>query len=143
MTHELNLCITKEVLEESKPPKENVSSVKGNYPKYYKYVGHLEYIDVYQVLNLFSVNDHAKGHAIKKLLLSGNRTGKKTEEQDIQEAIELLINNDLHEVRSYNKGNESGLAVFKSVVFNKHEISSYIGAIVNDSKEIHYEKDMH
>lgn len=57
---------------------------------YKKDVSHLDYIDVYRVLELFNVQSHAVGHAIKKLLCSGGR-GAKDEAQDIQEAIDSLI----------------------------------------------------
>lgn len=57
---------------------------------YKKDVSHLDSIDVYRVLELFSVQSHAVGHAIKKLLCSGGR-GAKDEAQDIQEAIDSLI----------------------------------------------------
>lgn len=57
---------------------------------YKKDVSHLKIVDVYRVLELFDVKSHAVGHAIKKLLLSGDR-GAKDEAQDIQEAIDSLI----------------------------------------------------
>lgn len=60
------------------------------YPKYYKDVSHLTVVDVYRVLDLFSVTDHAIGHAAKKLLLCGNRTGNKDIIQDITEARDTL-----------------------------------------------------
>ena len=41
------------------------------YPHYRKNVAHLKYVDVYRVIELFDVKDHAIGHAIKKLLCSG------------------------------------------------------------------------
>lgn len=58
------------------------------YPHYYKYCPY-EYIDVYRVLELFGVTDQAIGHAIKKLLVAGNR-GQKNFEKDISEAIATL-----------------------------------------------------
>lgn len=60
------------------------------YGKYFKDVSGYDVIDVYRVLDLFSVDDHALGHAAKKLLLSGVRTGGKTLEQDITEARDTL-----------------------------------------------------
>jgi len=56
---------------------------------YKKDVSKLEMIDVYRVLDLWQVNDHAIGHAIKKLLNAGQR-GSKDMQQDIQEAIDSL-----------------------------------------------------
>lgn len=56
---------------------------------YHKSVAHLSSIDVYRVLDLFQVTDQAIGHAIKKLLVAGNR-GVKDKDKDIQEAIDTL-----------------------------------------------------
>jgi hypothetical protein len=58
------------------------------YPHYYKHCPY-EYIDVYRVLDLFGVSDQAVGHAIKKLLVAGER-GHKNIEKDIKEAIVTL-----------------------------------------------------
>lgn len=57
---------------------------------YYKNVAHLDKVDVYRVLDLFSVTDHALGHAVKKLLCLGKR-GHKDHDTDIQDAIDTLI----------------------------------------------------
>ena len=57
---------------------------------YFKDVQTLKSVDVYRVLELFDVKDHAIGHAIKKLLCSGNR-GAKDKIQDVQEAISSLL----------------------------------------------------
>lgn len=56
---------------------------------YKKDVSHLNVIDVYRVLELYGVESHAVGHAIKKLLCGGQR-GAKGRKQDIQEAIDSL-----------------------------------------------------
>lgn len=67
-------------------------AMKDKYPKYYKDVAGLNEIDVYQVHNLFDVQD-ASGclqHASKKLLLSGVRTGGKSKHDDIREARDTL-----------------------------------------------------
>ena len=56
---------------------------------YKKDVSHLNVIDVYRVLELYGVESHAVGHAIKKLLCCGQR-GAKGRKQDIQEAIDSL-----------------------------------------------------
>lgn len=42
--------------------------------------------DVYDVLNMFEVTCPMKQHAIKKLLVTGNRLGNKNETQDLEEA---------------------------------------------------------
>lgn len=57
---------------------------------YFKNVKHLEYIDVYRVLDLFEVTNPSIQHAIKKLLVAGGR-GTKDTNKDIQEAIDSLI----------------------------------------------------
>jgi hypothetical protein len=65
---------------------------KHAHPHYFKYVGNLNLVDVYRVGNLFNVDDHGTGcihHAIKKLLLAGQR-GTKDQSQDVQEAIDTL-----------------------------------------------------
>lgn len=69
-----------------------VSDTAKKYPKYYKSVTHLDEIDVYQVHNLFNIQDPSGAiqHASKKLLLSGVRTGNKTQYKDIQEARDTL-----------------------------------------------------
>lgn len=66
--------------------------VISSYPKYYRCVADLEMIDVYQVHKLFGVNDPSGAiqHASKKLLLSGMRTGNKSQFKDIKEARDTL-----------------------------------------------------
>ena len=56
---------------------------------YHKSVAHLSSVDVYRVLGLFGVTDQVLGHAIKKLLVAGNR-GVKNIDKDVQEAIDTL-----------------------------------------------------
>lgn len=56
---------------------------------YFKDVSRLTTIDVYRVLELFAVTDPCLQHAIKKLLVAGNR-GVKNMDKDIQEAIDTL-----------------------------------------------------
>lgn len=60
------------------------------YPQYYKDVSHLEVIDVYRIINLYGVTDPTAQHSLKKLLLSGQRTGGKTVEKDLKEARDTL-----------------------------------------------------
>lgn len=57
---------------------------------YFKSVEGLQSIDVYRVLQLFSVADPCLQHAVKKLLVAGGRGGGKDISRDIQEAIETL-----------------------------------------------------
>jgi hypothetical protein len=66
-----------------------VSRQEEKHSHYKKDVSHLNVIDVYRVLELYGVESHAVGHAIKKLLCCGQR-GAKGRKQDIQEAIDSL-----------------------------------------------------
>ena len=67
-------------------------SLEERYPQYYKSVRHLEHVDVYQVHQLFGIEDCSGciQHASKKLLLSGARTGGKPKRKDIEEARDTL-----------------------------------------------------
>ena len=47
-------------------------------------------VDVYRVLRAFGVTDNNLGHAIKKLLVPGQRSGGKSAEQDVAKAIWTL-----------------------------------------------------
>ena len=60
------------------------------YPAYFKDVTHLDSIDIYRVIDLFEVTDPCAQHALKKLLLGGERTGKKSFRDDIKEARDSL-----------------------------------------------------
>lgn len=64
--------------------------IKTKHSHYFKDVSKLSFIDVYRVCQLFNVTDPCLQHAIKKLLLPGHRGGRKTEQQDVQEAIDTL-----------------------------------------------------
>jgi len=59
---------------------------------YFKDVSLISEIDVYRVCELFAVDDSsgATQHAIKKLLLPGQRGAGKSKVKDIQEAIDTL-----------------------------------------------------
>lgn len=58
---------------------------------YKKNVSHLQFIDVYRVLELYNVTNPCIQHAIKKLLVAGGRGAGKDVAQDIQEAIDSLV----------------------------------------------------
>jgi len=60
------------------------------YKHYQKNVEHLKWVDVYRVLDLFGVSNPCIQHAVKKLLCSGQR-GVKDTQQDVQEAITSLL----------------------------------------------------
>ena len=57
---------------------------------YFKNVSHLEYIDVYRVLELFDVTDPCLAHAVKKLLVAGGR-GHKDISRDVQDVIDSCV----------------------------------------------------
>jgi hypothetical protein len=59
------------------------------YPHYYRDIRHLNVLDIYRVLDLFSTGDSALDHAAKKILAAGKR-GAKDKEKDIKEAIDTL-----------------------------------------------------
>lgn len=71
------------------------------YNHYYKDVSHLERIDVYRVLDLFNITDPTIQHAVKKLLVAGNR-GAKDKSKDVHEAIDTLLR--FKEMESENAG---------------------------------------
>jgi CMP-N-acetylneuraminic acid synthetase len=65
--------------------------------------------------------------------------------QNIVEGIQMIKNNQLQEVRGYNKytGIENGLLIFRRErLFNPPGISSYLGAVFNGGVEIHYEEEL-
>lgn len=73
-------------------PTVNEKSIKDIYSEYFKDVSGISYMDVYLVCKVFVVEDSsgALQHAIKKLLLSGVRTGNKSKYKDIREARDTL-----------------------------------------------------
>lgn len=73
-------------------PPQVPKSMAETYPKYYKKVGNLKEVDVYAVHMLFDIDDPSGAiqHASKKLLLSGVRTGGKSQFDDIREARDTL-----------------------------------------------------
>jgi hypothetical protein len=88
-------CVTNKSAEQglSEPIRENrVLRLSELYPKYFKPVTELDEVDVYQVHELFQVQDFSGAihHASKKLLLSGVRTGGKSKFDDIREARDTL-----------------------------------------------------
>lgn len=65
------------------------SIISEKHSHYFKDVSSLQKIDVYRVLDLYEVTDPCLQHAVKKLLVAGNR-GSKDKPKDIQEAIDTL-----------------------------------------------------
>lgn len=78
-----------DILEVTKALKTKPSEL---YPKYYKSTEGLTDVDVYAVHKLFNIQDPSGAiqHASKKLLLSGVRTGGKSQADDIREARDTL-----------------------------------------------------
>ena len=62
----------------------------------------------------------------------------------VDKVVNLLVENKLNEVRTFaNDGQESGLMAFsKKILQSNQDISYYIGAAVEDVKEIHYLEDL-
>lgn len=63
----------------------------------------------------------------------------------VDEAINLIQENKLMEIRSFNCENEeSGLMVFKKeIIVNNSQISSHIGLVKSNVKEIHTKNDLY
>jgi hypothetical protein len=85
-------CTELQLFNESQAPTPDSVPMSQQYPQYYKSVEHLDEIDVYVVHHLFNIQDPSGAiqHASKKLLLSGVRTGGKTQLKDIKEARDTL-----------------------------------------------------
>lgn len=62
---------------------------KPKHSHYFKNVSHLEWVDAYRVADLFGVTDPCIQHALKKLLVTGNR-GHKDVATDVQDVIDTL-----------------------------------------------------
>jgi hypothetical protein len=56
---------------------------------YKKDVKHLDYIDVYRIINLYELNDPCFQHALKKILVPGAR-GHKDLTKDINDIIDTM-----------------------------------------------------
>ena len=54
---------------------------------YFKDVRHLEYIDVYRIIDLYGITDPCLQHALKKILVAGGR-GHKDQNRDVQDVID-------------------------------------------------------
>lgn len=77
-------------LKERRKPM-GISSIEASkYPHYFKDVRHLNYVDIYRLLDLFEITDQPVAHAIKKLMAAGKR-GAKDADKDISEAIDCLL----------------------------------------------------
>lgn len=66
------------------------------------------------------------------------------DKKDVLKGLEIAKKNNLKEVRSYGKnGVENGLLILHKTVINEPRISTYVGMIETDSKEIHYKNDLY
>ena len=64
--------------------------------------------------------------------------------QAVEEGINMIKSGNFQEIRSFNdKNEESGLMIFhKNVIKKYHQISSHIGLLNSNAKEIHIKKDL-
>lgn len=73
-----------------------------------------EHIDVYRVLELFDVTNPSIAHAVKKLLVAGNR-GHKDLEKDVQEAIDSLVRwQEMRKEDSIVESNDARMHILRS-----------------------------
>ena len=63
----------------------------------------------------------------------------------VDKAIEMMRTGNFLEIRSFNNNqDESGLMVFSKAVITKNsQISSHLGAVQSDGREIHYKQDIY
>lgn len=63
----------------------------------------------------------------------------------IDAAVRMLRERDLKEVRSFNAaGDESGILVLRrDVLLDAPQVSTYMGAIISDVREVHFRSDLH
>lgn len=85
-------CMESPLFNPEELPLPSEQTLSQRYPQYYKRVGDLEEVDVYAVHHLFQVQDPSGciQHSSKKLLLSGVRSGGKSQFKDIKEARDTL-----------------------------------------------------
>lgn len=95
---------------------------------------------IYQVLK-YSYYSLPKEYEYIALIMAN--TIKHTS-KNLDKAIDLIINNNLKEVRSYDReGVENGILILhRSILEELNSISIYVGAVVTDAKEVHYKKDL-
>lgn len=63
-----------------------MTTIAKQFPHYHKNVQGFDVVDVYRVLDLWGVRNHAIGHAVKKLVNAGQR-GHKDVVVDLKQAI--------------------------------------------------------
>ena len=69
---------------------EDVQEDTRKHNHYFKDVSHLDYIDVYRIIDLYKIQDPCLQHALKKLLVAGGR-GSEDTNKDIQEVIDSCL----------------------------------------------------
>jgi len=64
--------------------------------------------------------------------------------EDINKGVELMVKNNLKEVRSFDRsGIENGIVILrKEILEDNRDISYYLGGISSAGKEIHYKEDL-
>jgi hypothetical protein len=81
---------------------EDVQEDTRKHNHYFKDVSHLDYIDVYRIIDLYKIQDPCLQHALKKVLVAGGR-GSKDTNKDIQEVIDSCLR-----YQEMQKENEKG-----------------------------------
>lgn len=84
------LMMAKEPVIIPGPAVENGVVTERRHSHYFKDVSNLKSVDVYRVLDLFGVTHPCAQHAIKKLLMAGQRGGGKDLERDVREAGDTI-----------------------------------------------------
>lgn len=77
----------------SLPPSPDSSLLASMFPHYHRDTTGLASIDIYMIMHLFGITDDSGSlhHALKKLMVSGERGGNKPASQDTEEAILSLL----------------------------------------------------
>jgi hypothetical protein len=86
------------------PETEETTEDTRKHNHYFKDVSHLDYIDVYRIIDLYKIQDPCLQHALKKLLVTGGR-GSKDTNKDIQEVIDSCLR--WQEMQKENEGKDS------------------------------------
>lgn len=68
---------------------ENETTTTTKHSHYKRDVSHLDHIDVYRIIDLYQLHDPCFQHALKKILVPGER-GHKDLKKDIQDIIDTM-----------------------------------------------------
>jgi hypothetical protein len=92
-------------IPETEETTEKVQEDTRKHNHYFKDVSHLDYIDVYRIIDLYKIQDPCLQHALKKLLVAGGR-GSKDTNKDIQEVIDSCLRHQEMQRENEGKGSE-------------------------------------